>query len=138
GYDIVHLATHGRLDAKNPELSNIELADRVLSYGDIPTLSPTKTNLVVLSACQTAVLSGGSGLEIAGLAYQFQRGQVHSVMATLWEVDDRATADLMGRFYQEVKAGKSYAEALSLAQRQMIADPTLPGLWASFMLMGSP
>ena len=140
GYDIVHLATHGRLDAKNPELSNIELADRALSYGDIPTLSPTRTNLVVLSACQTAVLSGGSGLEIAGLAYQFQRGQVHSVMATLWEVDDRATADLMGRFYEEVKSGHTYADALASAQRKMIADPTLahPGFWASFMLMGSP
>lgn len=140
GYDIVHLATHGRLDAKNPELSNIELADRALSYGDIPTLSPTRTNLVVLSACQTAVLSGGSGLEIAGLAYQFQRGQVHSVMATLWEVDDRATADLMGGFYDQVRAGKTYAEALAEAQRKMAADPTLshPGFWASFILMGTP
>lgn len=140
GYDIVHLATHGRLDAKNPELSNIELADRALSYGDIPTLSPTRTNLVVLSACQTAVLSGGSGLEIAGLAYQFQRGQVHSVMATLWEVDDRATADLMGGFYDQVRAGKTYAEALAESQRKMIADPTLghPGFWASFILMGTP
>lgn len=140
GYDIVHLATHGRLDAKNPELSNIELADRALSYGDIPTLSPTRTNLVVLSACQTAVLSGGSGLEIAGLAYQFQRGQVHSVMATLWEVDDRATADLMGGFYDQVRAGKTYAEALAESQRKMAADPTLghPGFWASFILMGTP
>jgi CHAT domain-containing protein len=140
GYEIVHFATHGRLDAKNPELSNILLFDKVLSYGDIPALDPVKTQLVVLSACQTAVLTGGSGLEIAGLAYQFQRGRVHSVMATLWEVDDRSTAELMGHFYHEIRADKSYADALADAQKRLIAQPATehPGYWAPFVLMGTP
>jgi CHAT domain-containing protein len=140
GYEIVHLATHGRLDPKNPELSNIVLADGVLSYADIPTLAPTKTQLVVLSACQTAVLTGGSGMEIAGLAYQFQRAQVHSVLATLWEVDDRATADLMSKFYAHIRAGMRYADALAAAQRALLADSDLahPAYWAPFILMGTP
>jgi len=140
GYEILHFATHGRLDAQNPELSSIVLADKSLSYSDIPTLAPKRTQLVVLSACQTAVLSGGSGLEIAGLAYQFQRGRVHSVLATLWEVDDNATADLMARFYQEVRSGKSYAEALATTQRALIHQDGMehPGYWAPFVLMGSP
>jgi len=140
GYEVVHFATHGHLDAKNPELSNIVLAGSPLNYGDIPSLDPKKTELVVLSACQTAMLSGGSGLEIAGLAYQFQRSRVHSVIATLWEVDDQATADLMTRFYMGLHDGLTYREALSLAQRGLLTTPghEHPGFWAPFILMGTP
>ncbi|PKN55272.1 MAG: hypothetical protein CVU56_22095 [Deltaproteobacteria bacterium HGW-Deltaproteobacteria-14] len=142
GYDIVHLATHGRLDSEQPEQSNILLAGGVLSYADIPTLSPSRTHLVVLSACQTAVHTGGTGVEIAGLAYQFQRSKVDSVLATLWEVDDEATAELMSRLYGELAAGKTYVEALAGAQRALIADRDLgfdhPAYWAPFFLMGSP
>jgi CHAT domain-containing protein len=140
GYEVVHFATHGRLDPKNPELSNIVLADSPLNYSDIPSLDPKKTELVVLSACQTAMLSGGSGLEIAGLAYQFQRSRVHSVIATLWEVDDQATADLMTRFYGGLRDGLTYREALSEAQRGLIATPGFehPGFWGPFILMGTP
>ena len=142
GYDIVHLATHGRLDTEQPELSNILLAGGALSYADIPTLSPSRTHLVVLSACQTAVHTGGTGVEIAGLAYQFQRSKVDSVLATLWEVDDEATAELMSRLYGELSAGKTYVEALAGAQRALIADKDLgfehPAYWAPFFLMGSP
>ncbi|MCA9513609.1 MAG: CHAT domain-containing protein [Myxococcales bacterium] len=141
GYDVVHFATHGRLDAKNPELSNILLADAALSYADIPTLAPKKTQLVVLSACQTAVLSGGSGVEIAGLAFKFQQLRVHSVLATLWEVDDAATADFMASFYGALRGGESYAAALADAQRGMIAAGgglEHPAYWAPFILMGTP
>lgn len=142
GYDIVHLATHGRLDAEHPERSHILLAGVPLSYADIPTLSPSRTRLVVLSACQTAVHSGGSGVEIAGLAYQFQRSSVDSVLATLWEVDDEASAEVMGRFYSKLTGGVSYAEALALAQRDVIADADLdlqhPAYWAPYFLMGTP
>lgn len=142
GYDIVHLATHGRLDAEHPERSHILLAGVPLSYTDIPTLSPSRTRLVVLSACQTAVHSGGSGVEIAGLAYQFQRSRVDSVLATLWEVDDEASAEVMGRFYSKLTGGVSYAEALAQAQRDVIADAELdlqhPAYWAPYFLMGTP
>lgn len=141
GYDVVHLATHGRLDAKNPELSSILLSDVALFYRDIPALAPKKTQLVVLSACQTAVLAGGSGVEIAGLAFKFQQLQIHSVLATLWEVDDVATADFMGTFYGALRGGGTYSAALAAAQRSMIkagGGREHPAFWAPFILMGTP
>jgi len=142
GYDIVHLATHGRLDTEQPERSNILLAGKALFYADIPTLSPSRTHLVVLSACETAVHTGGTGVEIAGLAYQFQRSKVDSVLATLWQVDDEATAELMSRLYAQLATGKTYVEAIAGAQRELIADRDLgfdhPAYWAPFFLMGSP
>ena len=140
GYDILHLATHGLLDAKNPEMSHLALADKPFTYDDIGGLVHLKTQLVVLSACQTAVLSGGSGVEIAGLAHKFmQQKVVRSVMATLWKVDDRATAELMAHFYHELRAGKRYIDALADAQKRLIAQPATehPGYWAPFVLMGN-
>ncbi|TNF23334.1 MAG: CHAT domain-containing protein [Deltaproteobacteria bacterium] len=142
GYDIVHLATHGRLDTEQPERSNILLAGDELSYADIPTLSPSRTHLVILSACETAVNAGGTGVEIAGLAYQFQRSKVDSVLATLWQVDDEATAELMSRLYGGLAKGSTYVDALADAQRGLIGDADSgfdhPAYWAAFFLMGSP
>ena len=143
GFDIIHLATHGRLDAATPEASHIVLADGQLAYDEIPTLAPKKTRLVVLSACQTAVHAGGSGVEIAGLAYQFKRSAVSRVVATLWEVDDDATAALMERFYVALRRGDGFAAALASAQRALLSDGeglglAHPAYWAPFFLMGPP
>lgn len=142
GFDIVHLATHGLLDATNPEQSNILLAGESLYYPDIPMLDLRRTRLVVLSACQTAVGASGSGVEIAGLAYQFERTHVRSVVASLWPVDDAATAELMRGFYMNLKEGKGPAEGLALAQRALIAGTReawrYPAYWGAFLVMGSP
>ena len=142
GYDVLHLATHGRLDASNPERSHIVLAGKPLTYRDIPALKLRSTRLVVLSACETAVKAGGTGVEIAGLAYQFQRTRVDAVVATLWPVDDRRTADLMRHLYARLQAGDGYARALAGAQRALLAgdDETArhPAFWAPFVLLGSP
>ncbi len=140
GFDILHLATHGRLDQDTPEASHIVLADGRLDYAEMPALNPIKTRLIVLSACQTAVHAGGDGSEIYGLAYQLLRGPTHSVMASLWEVSDQATSELFTRFYTQLREGQTFHEALAVAQRGMIADPLLahPALWAPFFLMGAP
>jgi CHAT domain-containing protein len=138
GYDIVHLATHGRLDGAHPEQSHILLAGQPLYYKDIPGLRFHKTRLVVLSACDTA--SRGSGVEVTGLAYQFERTNVRAVVATLWPVDDAATAELMADFYKRLRDGKSPAESLALAQRTLAKQPRFqhPYYWAPFVLIGAP
>jgi len=142
GFDVVHFATHGRLDALHPERSHILLAGESLTYPDIPALSPRRTRLVVLSACETAVRAGGTGVEVAGLAYQFQRTKIESVLATLWSVDDAATCDLMDRFYTGLRDGLAPADALAAAQRALARGPELrwrhPAYWAAFILMGPP
>lgn len=138
GYDIVHLATHGRLDGEHPEQSHILLSGQSLYYKDIPGLRFARTKLVVLSACDTA--ARGSGVEITGLAYQFERTNVRSVVATLWPVDDAATAKLMGDFYKNLDRGAGYVEALAAAQRALAADSRYqqPYFWAPFVLIGAP
>jgi CHAT domain-containing protein len=140
GYEVLHLATHGRLDPQNPALSSLVLADRPLTWSAINTLKPSKTRLVVLSACRTAVATGGDGLEIAGLAHKFLLTSVHTVLATLQEVDDHATAALMTAFYRGLREGRPYREALALAQRAQLATPGFehPAHWAPFSLIGPP
>ena len=138
GYDIVHLATHGRLDGQRPEQSHILLAGQPLYYKDIPPLRFAHTRLVVLSACDTA--SRGSGVEVTGLAYQFERTNVRAVVATLWPVDDGATAKLMAAFYRQLQKGDPPAQALAAAQRAGAEQPQWrnPYYWAPFILLGAP
>src|SRR5262249_2753918 len=123
GYDIVHLATHGRLDGAHPEQSHILLSGQPLYYKDIPGLRFSRTRLAVVSACGTASRGTrgtlGSGIEVTGLAYQFERTNVRAVIATLWPVNDTATAILMSDFYRRLRSGTGYVEALAGAQRTL-------------------
>lgn len=95
--------------------------------------------LVTLSACETAIgrLEGQEG--VANLAKTFILAGAKSVVASLWMVDDRSTATLMGKFYEHVGRGKSVAVALSDAQREMIqefGETFSPYYWAGFLVMG--
>ena len=137
-FDVLHLATHGLLNAARPELSSILLADGSLLYPDIPALDLRSARLVVLSACETAARARGSGLEIAGLAYQFERTKAQSVIATLWPVHDEATAELMKELYVGLVAGRPLVDALAEAQRTLRKTRPHPVFWAPFVLLGSP
>jgi CHAT domain-containing protein len=99
--------------------------------------------LVVLSACQTALGSGAladvpAGDDWVGLVEGFLYAGAAHVMATLWPVEDRATAGLMEEFYTELAAGRPEAEALAGAQRQALRNPATadPFYWAGFTLSG--
>jgi len=147
GRSIVHLASRGVLNRHNPRFSYIALApdrdsDGRLEVHDVARLS-IDARLVVLSACQTALGSGRlmdvpPGDDWVGLVQAFQSAGARSVLATLWPVDDRATARLMSRFYQALRAGQSESAALAAAQREAIAAPSSRGpfYWAGFVLNG--
>ena len=143
------------MDAEAPERSYIVLAPDEqndlgrLPYLEIPGLytALSDTQLVVLSACETAVplspngdVMEGGGLEIAGLANQFRRAGVPRLLASLWQVSDESTAALMARFYAALGEGRSATEALAVAQRVLLNDPTQshPFYWAPFILIGNP
>ncbi len=149
GSSVVHLATHGVLDASAPERSYIVLAGGELGYLDIPGLYTALegTALVVLSACETAVPLApegdavqGGGLEIAGLANQFRRAGVPRLLASLWQVSDESTQALMVGFYEGLGQGRTPAEALSAAQRGLLGreETAHPFHWAPFVLIGTP
>ena len=109
----------------------------------IRALDLTKSKLVTLSACQTALGPEATGGEIMGLAQAFIRfgGGVPSVVASLWKVDDEATSDLMTAFYDALLGSDEPAtrlDALRNAKRELLDDPYFahPYFWAPFILIG--
>jgi CHAT domain-containing protein/tetratricopeptide (TPR) repeat protein len=146
-YRIVHFATHGVLDAVHPELSGIVLSqvdpegrprDGFLRAHEIYRLS-LPADLVVLSACGTALGREIHGEGLVGLTRGFQYAGARGVLVSLWEVEDRATAELMRLFYREVlRRGRTPAAALRAAQLSLQEEPgwQAPYYWAGFVLQG--
>ncbi len=144
---IIHLATYGVLNKDNPLFSFVELTpegddDGRLEVHEVFGLH-LRARLVVLSACQTGLGAGAladvpAGDDWVGLIQAFLFAGASNVMATLWPVQDRATADLMTRFYTALAAGQPEAEALARAQRAMIHNAVTahPFYWAGFTLSG--
>ena len=144
---VLHLATYGILNKVNPLFSFIELApsasdDGRLEVHDVFGLRLT-ADLVVLSACQTALGSGAqsdvpAGDDWVGLARAFLHAGASRVVASLWPVQDRATSVLMERFYRQYTTGVAPATALAVAQRTVLATPGTahPFYWAGFEVIG--
>lgn len=146
-YRIVHFATHGLLDSEHPELSGLvfSLVDRsgrpqngFLELEDIYNLR-LNADLVVLSACETGLGKDVKGEGLVGLTRGFMYAGTPRVVASLWKVDDVATAELMRRFYKfMLQQNLSPAAALRAAQADMSevqrwADPYY---WAGFTIQG--
>ena len=119
-YRIIHLATHGEFKSGRPSNSYIQLSDTRLTLDRVRELGwnkPPKVELLVLSACKTAVGDEGVELGFAGLAVQ---AGVKSVLASLWYVSDEGTLGLMAEFYHHLKVAPIKSEALRQAQIAMI------------------
>ncbi len=146
-YRIVHFATHGLLNSEHPELSGIvlSLVDKVgkpqngfLRLHEIYNLK-LPAELVVLSACQTALGKEIKGEGLVGLTRGFMYAGAARVVASLWNVNDAATADLMSHFYKYILQDKQQpAEALRNAQRMMRKQKRWksPYYWAAFTIQG--
>jgi CHAT domain-containing protein/tetratricopeptide (TPR) repeat protein len=146
-YRILHFATHGLLNSQHPELSGIVLSlvdqqgkpqDGFLRMHEIYNLK-LPAELVVLSACQTGLGKDIKGEGLVGLTRGFMYAGAARVLASMWKVDDRATAELMKNFYQSmVKDGLRPAAALRAAQVAMWKQQRWqePYYWAAFMLQG--
>jgi len=144
---IIHLATYGVLNKDNPLFSFVELMpqggdDGRLEVHEVFGLR-LHSQLVVLSACQTALGAGAladvpAGDDWVGLVQAFLSAGASNVLATLWPVEDRATADLMTQFYTVLRAGRPEPEALAEAQRATLRNPATahPFYWAGFTLSG--
>jgi CHAT domain-containing protein len=157
-YPIVHFATHGRVDTERPGQSSILLAgekgileesalsplapeDGVLSGLEVLEISLQPGALITLAACETVRGPQRRGEGVVGLARAFLQSGAGTVVATLWPVEDRATRELMVRFYEELGTGRSAAASLSRAQAAIAqggAGETrrYPYFWAGFVLIG--
>lgn len=146
-YRIVHFATHGLINNEHPELAGVVLSlvdeqgrpqNGFLRLYDIYNLK-LAADLVVLSACQTALGKEIRGEGIVGLTRGFMYAGAERVVASLWRIDDRATAELMRRFYQAMlQEALPPAAALRAAQVSMWREKRWqsPYYWAAFTLQG--
>ncbi|MBG1263776.1 CHAT domain-containing protein [Nostoc sp. BAE] len=140
-FSILHLTTHAQFssDAQRTMFFTWNKPITVLEFDNLLKLN-AQTNedgieLLVLSACETAKGNKRSALGIAGVAAQ---AGARSTVATLWKVDADSTALLMEEFYRNLKSGTPKAEALRLAQLNLMSNSKYshPYFWASFLLVG--
>ena len=140
-YRIIHIASHATVDAEIPGLSALilstvdasgaEIDGRVLA-ADLATRR-INADLVVLSACDTALGKSISGEGLMGLQYVVQARGARSVISSLWEVPDNAAAQVMGAFYRAYWSRTvPVSTALGEAMRQMLRTRQDPGEWAAF------
>lgn len=146
-YAILHFATHGLINNQHPELSGVVLSlvdeqgrpqNGFLRLYDIYNLK-LEADLVVLSACQTALGKEIKGEGLVGLTRGFMYAGAPRVIASLWQIDDRATAEFMGQFYEAMlREGLKPAAALRAAQVAMWKGRRwqAPHYWAAFTLQG--
>jgi CHAT domain-containing protein/Tfp pilus assembly protein PilF len=146
-YRYIHFATHGLLNSRSPELSGLvfSLVDRqgepqngFLEAQEIYNLK-LGADLVVLSACQTALGKEIRGEGLVGLSRGFMYAGVPRVIASLWKVPDQATTELMQNLYRGIlKQGLQPAAALRAAQYAMWKQSrrSSPYYWAGFTLQG--
>jgi CHAT domain-containing protein len=146
-FRIVHFATHGMIDAQTPALSGLVLSrvgedgqarEGFLSLNDVYNLQ-LGADLVVLSGCETALGREIRGEGLVGLTQGFFYAGAARVVASLWRVQDRATAELMGRFYAAMlREGKTPAAALREAQLAVRRERRWrdPYYWSAFVLQG--
>jgi len=136
GLRALHLATHAEFRADNPLFSGLALADGWLTTLDLFNWR-LNASLVTLSACQTGRSVIGGGDEILGLLRALLYAGAQSVAASLWPVQDAATAQLMERFYAGLSAGLPKGLALRDAQRALRQEGLEhPYYWAPFFLVG--
>lgn len=146
-FRFIHFATHGIVNQEVPNLSSLVLSlvdrkgrrrDGFVMLPDVYDLA-LNADVVVLSGCQTALGRQVRGEGPIGLARAFMYAGVSRVVASLWKVDDLATAELMKRFYRGMLTdGLTPAAALRAAQLELAADRrwASPYFWAPFVLQG--
>ena len=143
-YRYLLFSAHGYL-ASNPTLTSLVLsldkptpeADGYVTAAEWPAYN-FKSDLMVLSACDTGVGKTLPGEGVMGLPYALFVAGNKNTLLTLWPVDDEATAEFMTRFFTRLRNGESQVSALTAVKREFAADPVYnnPRYWAAFVLYG--
>ena len=148
--DILHIATHGYYDDRE----NSTARDALLSSGlvlaaapesevngpeiltayEVSNLNLSRTNLVYLSACETAQGKLENGEGVYGLKRAFLAAGADNVITSLWRIDDDITQQFVSTFYSYLLAGKRYDAALALTKKEIRAKHPAPKHWAPFII----
>ena len=139
-YRFLHFATHAEVVDSDPSLSNLLLYSsggepQRLYAGDVYGLQ-LSADLVVLSACETALGEYRKGDGLVGFTRAFFYAGAKNVISSMWKVNDRSTALFMIELYESIAEGYSYRESLRLAKLAMLENPQFnhPYYWAAFHL----
>jgi CHAT domain-containing protein len=142
-FNVMHFATHGNLDYEDFSQSYLTMAgskgeDGKLTLEELWGMEVmSHLNIVVLSACQTAVTKGSDESSPVSPASGFLQNGVKSVVATLWKVDDEATSILMNDFYKHIQTMDA-VDAMRIAQSNLASIPKFnhPYYWGAMVLIG--
>jgi CHAT domain-containing protein len=139
--DVLHMSTHASFNGR-ADRAFIVANGEAIRLGELREMIADNQargeslNLLVLGACETAVGDDQASMGLAGAAVQ---AGAQSALASLWQVNDLGTAALMRAFYDNLRAGRSKAEALQLAQLSLIKsgpEYANPNIWSAFVLLG--
>ncbi len=132
----IHIASHGYFRKDSPMFSAIRLADSYLSLYDLFHMN-FPVDLLTLSGCVTGLNVIAEGDELLGLARGLLYAGARAILLSLWDVDDRSTAEFMGLFYRSLPSRRKKAEALQDAMLELRARYPHPYHWAPFKLLAS-
>jgi CHAT domain-containing protein len=132
---IIHIATHGSFRPDNPMFSGIKLGDGYLHLYELYRLR-LSAELLTLSGCATGLNVIAAGDELLGLIRGALYAGARSLLLTLWEVNDRSSAEFMTSFYKRLPSSKSKAEALAQASKEVRESHPHPYHWAPFVIVG--
>lgn len=137
---LLHIATHSQARPEQPNDSFLELADGPLPLRRIYQLSLAPESLVVLSSCSSAIGQEHADRDLVSLASGFRNAGASSVVASLWRIDDEATAKFFPPMYQSLLHGNTRAQSLRNAKLSMLKAPlhSHPFYWGAFTLLGDP
>jgi CHAT domain-containing protein len=141
-FSIVHFASHGEFGGEPQKTFLLAFdgkltMDRLDQFIGLFRFRDTPLELLTLSACDTAEGDDRAALGLAGIAV---RAGARSAVATLWNINDPASAELVGEFYRQLQdPSVSRAVALQRAQMKTLANPRYdhPGFWAAFLLINN-
>jgi CHAT domain-containing protein len=131
----VHIATHGRFRQDNPMFSSIRLGDSDMSLFDLYQLS-LPAELVALSGCGTGLNAVVGADELLGLVRGVFYAGAQAALLTLWDVNDRSTADFMKLFYERLRHDPNKARAAQYSMAEIRRTYGHPFYWAPFLLAG--
>ena len=132
---LVHIAAHGNFRADNPMFSRIRLGQSFLSLYDLYQLN-LPAELVALSGCATGMNVVATGDELVGLVRGLLSAGAHSLLLTLWDVNDRSTTEFMQLFYDHLAKVGDKTRSLQLAMQNLRERYPHPYYWAPFLLIG--
>jgi CHAT domain-containing protein len=139
-FRLIHFSAHATANRQSPLNSAVILSpqsDSFKLYAHDVMKFRLRAEIVTISACHGAGARSYSGEGLVGFMWAFLQAGASNVIAGLWDVNDRSTAELMSAFYAHVKGGKSPADALRLAKLAMLKTQSAyrrPYYWAPFQL----